>query len=107
MTAILRAAGRAFILPSKTSLPVRYWRWQWFALAFRLLAGLPFFAVLCIPYFLACGFVRSSDWLAGRFARVYRECLHRDIRHSGWKPAKRLASAPVVSRERSASARRG
>lgn len=105
MSAILRAAGRAF-LPSKTRLPVRYWRWQWAALAFRLLAGVPVFAVLCIPYFLAHWFTRGSDWLAGQFGRVYRECLYRDIRRSGWKPAKRLAVPVTVSREWSASARR-
>jgi hypothetical protein len=95
---ILRAAWHS-LLPVRASLPRRYWRWTWAALAFRLLVGVPVFLVLVVPYWVMAVLVILIDELGGLIGGVYARCYNHDLKTSGWRPAPRLSDFPVIVRK--------
>lgn len=80
-------------------LPFRHWRWLWLALVFRLVIGLPYFAVAILPYWFAKGIVWACDWLGGQVGNVYVRCYNRDVKRSGWRLPERLGPKIELSPE--------
>lgn len=95
VTSVLRS-GAALLLPARTGMPKKHWRWLWLAMVFRLLIGVPFFLAFCLPYAACKAFIWGTDQLGMYFGRVYVGCFNADLKRSGWREPPRVSPVEVT-----------